>query len=100
MLLLCSSFRLEELFQVKNGLTTLFLFFFLEMPKISVDRTMLNREKKEDGLTCRLPQILRPRLRAFFFFFNESTTYSYIDRSRHHKSNWKTKVGGSGKEER
>ena len=27
MLLLCSFFRLKELFQVKNGLTTLLLFF-------------------------------------------------------------------------
>ena len=42
-------------------------FFFLEMPKIWVYRTMLNGEKKQDGLTCRLPQILRPSLRAFFF---------------------------------
>ena len=82
---------------MKNGLTMLFLLF-LELPKNWVDQTMLNREKKEDGLTCHLPQILRPSLRAFFF--NESTTYSYIDRSHHHKSNWKTKVGGSGKEER
>ena len=28
MLLLCSFFRLKELFQVKNGLTTWLLFFF------------------------------------------------------------------------
>ena len=28
MLLLCSFFRLKELFQVKNGVTTLLLFFF------------------------------------------------------------------------
>ena len=35
MLLLCSFFRLKELFQVKNGLTTSLLkFFFLKMPKI------------------------------------------------------------------
>ena len=52
MLLLCSFFRLKELFQVKNGLTTslLFFFFFLTMPKIWVGRTTLNGEKKEDGL--------------------------------------------------
>ena len=53
MLLLCSFFRLKELFQVKNGLTTslLFLFFFgRSMPKIWVGRTTLNGEKKEDGL--------------------------------------------------
>ena len=51
MLLLCSFFRLKELFQVKNGSTTsLPFFFFLKMPKIWVGRTTLNGEKKEDGL--------------------------------------------------
>ena len=30
MLLLCSFFRLKELFQVKNGLTTSLLLFFFE----------------------------------------------------------------------
>ena len=38
MLLLCSFFRLKELFQVKNGVTTS-LLFFLKMPKIWVGRT-------------------------------------------------------------
>ena len=48
MLLLCSFFRLKELFQVKNGLTTslLLLLFFLKMPKIWVGRMTLNGEKK------------------------------------------------------
>ena len=46
MLLLCSFFRLKELFQVKNGLTTSF-FFFVKMPKIWVGRTTLNGEKNE-----------------------------------------------------
>ena len=50
MLLLCSFFRLKELFQVGNGLTTS-LLFFLKMPKIWVSQTTLNGEKKEDGLT-------------------------------------------------
>ena len=50
MLLLCSFFRLKELFQVKNGVTTSFLFF-LKMPKIWVGRTTVNGEKQEDGLT-------------------------------------------------
>ena len=49
MLLLCSFFRLKELFQVGNGLTTS-LLFFLKMPKIWVSQTTLNGEKK-DGLT-------------------------------------------------
>ena len=49
MLLVCSFFRLKQLFQVKNGLTTSFFFFF-KMPKIWVGRTTLNGEKKwEDG---------------------------------------------------
>ena len=51
MLLMCSFFILKELFQVKNGLTTSLLFFFLKMPKIWVGRTTPNGEKKEDGLT-------------------------------------------------
>ena len=50
MLLLCSFFRLKELFQVKNGVTTTLLFFFLKRPKIGVGRTTVNEEKKEDGL--------------------------------------------------
>ena len=49
MLLLCSFFRLKELFQVKNGVTTS-LLFFLKMPKIWVGRTTVNGERKEDGL--------------------------------------------------
>ena len=44
MLLLCSFSRLKELFQVKNGLTMLLLFF--KMPKIWVGRTTLNGEKR------------------------------------------------------
>ena len=51
MLLICSFFRLKELFQVKNGLTTSLPFLFLKMPKIWVGRTTPNGEKKEDGLT-------------------------------------------------
>ena len=50
MLLLCSVFRLKELFQLKNGLT-MSLLFFLEMPKIWVGRTTLNEDKKKNGLT-------------------------------------------------
>ena len=46
MLLLCSFFRIKELFQVKNGLITSLIFFFFEMPKIWVGRTTLNGEKR------------------------------------------------------
>ena len=49
MLLLCSFFRLKELFQVKNGVTTS-LLFFSENAKNLVGRTTVNGEKKEDGL--------------------------------------------------
>ena len=46
MLLLCSFFRLKELFQVKNAVTTSLLFFLLKMPKIWVGRMTVNGEKK------------------------------------------------------
>ena len=51
MLLLCLFFRLKELFQVKNGLTTSFLFFFWKIPKIWVGRTTINGEKKRMALS-------------------------------------------------
>ena len=51
LLLICSFFRLKELFQVmKNGLTTSLLFFWKIMPKNWVGQTTLKGEKKEDGL--------------------------------------------------
>ena len=61
MLLLCSFFRLKELFQMKNGLTTslLFFFFFLKMPKIWVGWTTLNGEIKEDGLRANVWEPLK-----------------------------------------
>ena len=46
MLLLCSFFRLKELFQVKNGVTTSLLFFVLKMPNIWVGRMTVNGERK------------------------------------------------------
>ena len=46
MLLLCSFFRPKELFQMKNGLTTLTHYlFFLTMPKIWVGQTTPNGKK-------------------------------------------------------
>ena len=42
-------FRLKELFQGKNGLTTSLLLFFLKMSKLWLGRTTLNGGKKEDG---------------------------------------------------
>ena len=45
MLLLCSFFGLNELFQVKKDLTMSLLFFFLKMAKFGSER------KREDGLS-------------------------------------------------
>ena len=64
MLLLCSFFRLEELFQVKNGLTTS-LLFFLKMPQIWVGWTTLNGEKKEDGLKEYMSKKENTKLKLF-----------------------------------
>ena len=60
MLLLCSFFRLKELFQVKNGLTKSLLFFFWKMTKIWVGQTMLNGENKRGwpySITCKLKML-------------------------------------------
>ena len=56
MMLLCSFFRLKELFQVKITVTTSLLFFLLKMPKIWVGRMTVNGEKKEDGLIYKKKQ--------------------------------------------
>ena len=54
MLLICSFFRLKELFQVKNGSTTTLLFFFLENAKnLGRSDDAKRRKKKEDGLMLR-----------------------------------------------
>ena len=53
-------------------------------------------------MNCTAPEMI-PTLacRVVFFllpFFNESATKGYIDRGRHHKSDWKTKGGGASKD--
>ena len=49
MLLLCSFFRLTELFQVKSGVTTsLLLFFFLENAK-NLGRSDCGKRRKKRG---------------------------------------------------
>ena len=54
MLLICSFFRLKELFQVKNGSTTTLLFFFLQNAKnLGRSDDAKRRTKKEDGLMLR-----------------------------------------------
>ena len=52
MLLLCSFFRLKELFQVKNGLTTslLLLFFFENAKNLSRSDDAKRRKKKRMAL--------------------------------------------------
>ena len=51
MLLLCSCFRLKELFQVKNGLTTSLLLFLFQNAKNTGWLDNDKWRKKEDGLT-------------------------------------------------
>ena len=46
MLLLCSFFRLKELLQVKNGLTTSLLFFFVNAKNLGRSDDAKRRNKK------------------------------------------------------
>ena len=48
MLLLCLFFRLKELFQVKNGLNTLLLFFF-ELYAKNLGRSDDAKQRKKRG---------------------------------------------------
>ena len=50
MLLLCSFFRLKELFQVKNGMTTSLLFFFENAQNLGRSDDGKRREKKRMAL--------------------------------------------------
>ena len=52
MLLLCSFLRLEELFQVKNGVTTSFLYFYENAKNLGRSDDG-KRRKKKDGLIAR-----------------------------------------------
>ena len=47
MLLPCSFFRLKELFQVKNGVTTSLVFFFFENAK-NLGRSDDGKQKKKE----------------------------------------------------
>ena len=64
MLLLCSFFRLKELFQVKNGLTTSLLFFFFENAK-NLGRS-LNGEENEDGLMEEIGSKIQNKKKSLF----------------------------------
>ena len=63
MLLLCSFFRLKELFQVKNAVTTSLLFFLLKMPKIWVGRMTVNGEKKRGWANIKKKQANKTKQR-------------------------------------
>ena len=63
MLLLCSFFRLKELFQVKSGLTTSLLFFFENAKNLGQSDDAKWR-KKEDGLRA-LWMVKCPHIAAF-----------------------------------
>ena len=68
--ILCSFFRLKELFQVKNALTTslLLLLLFLKMPKIWAARDDAKRRKKKEGSLSRVAISTRRSWVAFAFF--------------------------------
>ena len=53
MLLLCSFFRLKELFQVKNGITTSLLFFFENAQNLGRSDDGKRREKKRMALVSK-----------------------------------------------
>jgi len=59
MLLLCSFFRLKELFQVKNGLTTSLLLFFFENAKNLGRSDDAEGRKNEDGLGVMPAKIIK-----------------------------------------
>ena len=50
MLLICSFFRLKELFQVKNGITTSLLFFLKNAQNLGRSDDGKRREKKRMAL--------------------------------------------------
>ena len=52
MLLLCSFFRLKELFQVKNGLTTSLLFFFENAKNLGRSDDAKQRKKERMALSA------------------------------------------------
>ena len=63
MLLLCSFFRLKELFQVKNGLTTSLVFFFENAKNLG---RSLNGEKNEDDLIEEIGSKIQNKKKSLF----------------------------------
>ena len=74
MLLLCSFLRLEELFQVKNGVTTSFLYFYENAKNLGRSDDG-KRRKKKDGLIARKDV----GVFLFYFFAFESFSGSMFD---------------------
>ena len=60
MLLLCSFFRLKELFQVKNGITTSILVFFENAQNLGRSDDGKRREKKRMALAKKKKSNLQP----------------------------------------
>ena len=60
MLLLCSFFRLKELFQVKNGITRSLLFFFENAQNLGRSDDGKRREKKRMALAKKKKSNLQP----------------------------------------
>ena len=60
MLLICSFFRLKELFQVKNGITTSLLFFFENAQNLGRSDDGKRREKKRMALAKKKKSNLQP----------------------------------------
>ena len=64
MLLLCSFFRLKELFQVKNGLTTSLLFIFFENAQNLGRSDDAKRRKIKRMALCQLAHFVQCTLRG------------------------------------
>ena len=60
MLLLCSFFRLKELFQAKNGITTSLLFFLENAQNLGRSDDGKRREKKRMALAKKKKSNLQP----------------------------------------
>ena len=102
MLLLCSFFRLKELFQVKNGLTTSLLFVFFENAKY-LGRSDDAKRRKEDGLWR---SGLRQRIKYgdnslvvltyfLFFLFLKFSEIIFVDHQKGNKAYFKRRSHSS-----
>ena len=81
MLLLCSFFRLKELFQVKNGLTTSLLFFFENAKNLARSDDAKRRKKRAwpYNISQNSISIFIPSNRFIKTFFAESVVTSCLN---------------------